>query len=317
MHILFVIVSVPLILTVCALLQRASNMRVADIRHRSALHWGLLGAPVVALIIGLSGLKDFIAQVCALSQQMWFALATGVIVVMGGIATLAIAVAFARLIFLHAYASRNSLPATSHFQAMVDDVSHSLGISRVRLFVRDASEPLAMTWGARQPVLLLSTWLFANLDGDELRAVIAHELSHVARRDFIHAWWSLLLHDAFFYLPSSRRAYRQLRADAELVCDEWAARITGDALSLASALAKIWHHAAASPALAQTLVQPEDNIEWRITRLMTLAEATPHEEAQTSLIPRLMRGALSALLLLNAIVMLSPQGCIPIWAVCS
>jgi Zn-dependent protease with chaperone function len=199
---------------------------------------------------------------------------------------------------------------------MVDDVARSLGISHVRLLVRDAGEPLAMTWGARRPMLLLSTWMFANLDGDELRAVIAHELSHVARRDFIHAWWSLLLRDAFFYLPSSRRAYRQMRADAELACDEWAARITGDALSLASALAKIWHRAAASPALAQTFIRPGDDIEWRITRLMTLAESTPCVTAQTSLIPRLMTGILSALLLLNAVVMLNPQGCIPIWAVC-
>lgn len=317
MHILFVIVSVPLILTVCVLLQRASNMHGVDIRHRSALHWSLLGAPAVALVIGLSGLKDFIAQVCALSQQVWFTLATGAIVAMGGIATAAIAVAFARLMLVHACASRNALPATSHFQAMVDDVAHSLGISGVRLLVRDTSEPLAMTWGARRPRLLLSTWMFANLDADEMRAVIAHELSHVTRRDFTHAWLSLLLRDAFFYLPSSRRAYRQLRVDAELACDERAARITGDALPLASALAKIWHHAAASPALAQALVRPGDDIEERITRLMNFAESTPRVAAQTSLIPRLMGGTLSALLFLNTIVMLSPLGCIPIWAVCS
>lgn len=316
MHILFVLVSVPLILTVCTLVQRVLDVHVVGMRHGPAMYWALLTAPPVALVIGLSGLKDFIAQVCALSQQVWFALATGVIVVMGVIAAAATAIAFARLMLIDAYASRDTRPAPADLQVVADDVARGLGISSVQLLVRDASEPLAMTWGVRRPRLLLSTWMFANLDADELRAVIAHELSHVARRDFVHAWLSLLLHDAFFYLPSSRRAYRQLRADAELACDEWAARITGDALSVASALAKVWHRAAASPALAQTLVRPSDNIEWRITRLMNLAESTPRVAAQTTFIPRLMGGILLALLLLNAAVMFSPLGCMPIWTVC-
>lgn len=316
MHILFVLVSVPLILSVCTLLQRIPDVRRVGMHTRVASHWGLLVAPAAALVIGLSGLKDFIAQVCALSQQVWFALATGIIVVMGVIALIASAVALGRLILMNAWASQDVRLAPANIQAVVNDVAHSLGIAGVRLLMRETNEPLALTWGVWRPQLLLSTWMTDKLDPDELRAVIAHELSHVARRDFVQAWLSLLLRDAFFYLPSSRRAYKQLRMDAELTCDEWAAHVTGDALSVASALAKIWHRAAASPALAQTLVRPSDDIEARITRLMSLAESSTLAAAPSPITPRLVGAALTALLVLNALVMFSPLGCMPIWAVC-
>ena len=88
--------------------------------------------------------------------------------------------------------------------------------------------------------MLLSTWMVDHLDQQELEAVLMHELVHVRRRDYLLNWVALLLRDAFFYLPTSRIAYRQLHYEKELASDDLVAQSTKRPLALASALTKVW-----------------------------------------------------------------------------
>ena len=67
-----------------------------------------------------------------------------------------------------------------------------------------------------------------------------HELAHVARRDTLILWMGRVLRDAFWYLPTSRAAYRQLEEDKEFACDDLVVGMTHRPLALASALTKVW-----------------------------------------------------------------------------
>ena len=51
-------------------------------------------------------------------------------------------------------------------------------------------------------------------------------------------WLATVLRDAFFYLPTSWAAYRQLSHEKELICDDLAIGSTHRPLALASALAR-------------------------------------------------------------------------------
>jgi hypothetical protein len=112
--------------------------------------------------------------------------------------------------------------------------------------------------------------MLEKLDDRELEAVLAHELAHVARRDYPVVWVATLLRDAFFYLPTSWMAYRQLQREKETACDDLAVGATDRPLSLASALGKVWHQAVSGGALgtAQPLVGVPETIETRIERLL-------------------------------------------------
>ena len=90
--------------------------------------------------------------------------------------------------------------------------------------------------------MLISTWMVDHLDQQELEAVLMHELVHVHRCDYLLNWIALLLRDAFFYLPTSRIAYRQLQHEKELACDDLVVQATKRPLALASALTKVWLH---------------------------------------------------------------------------
>lgn len=281
MHIVYVSLSVPLIILGCAGL-----MLVTQKRHVSSLNWNArrelytitLVGPILALGIGLSGLHDFLIKVCGLSEQVWYG---GIVAILAGMSFIAvggIGLSGLRLWLMHRVINRNLKPAPHSLQIRVDAIAAQLDVCPPKLlFKEDDDRPLALTWGVRQTTLLLSTWMVAQLEYDELEAVLAHELAHIKRRDFLVAWFSTLLRDAFFYLPASRTAHAQIKHDSELACDELAVATTGQPLALASALVKTWQHAlgtAPMPDIAPALLgaRTVGDIEMRIERLIAISD---------------------------------------------
>jgi beta-lactamase regulating signal transducer with metallopeptidase domain len=100
-----------------------------------------------------------------------------------------------------------------------------------------ALDELASPIAARGRILLPS-WAVELLDREQLRAMLAHETAHIARRDpewklAIAAWCAL-----FWFVPLAPLARRRLDEVAEISCDAWAAIHLGDGRSLAECLAE-------------------------------------------------------------------------------
>ncbi|MEO1334660.1 MAG: M56 family metallopeptidase, partial [Myxococcota bacterium] len=110
---------------------------------------------------------------------------------------------------------------------------HHLDRSRVRVALsNDVDQPC--TFGFGPATLLLPKDIIHHLSTDELAAIIAHELAHIERHDFIknlmiQIFRSLLWFDPFFWLMTHR--YEQSR---EMACDLRALRAGLSAQSLAS-----------------------------------------------------------------------------------
>lgn len=107
----------------------------------------------------------------------------------------------------------------------------------VRLF-RSRSGINPMAWGFWHWRIAVPCALLEQLDRRELRALLAHELGHLARGDTRWLWAWSVLGAAGFFQPLNRIAHKQIRRAAELLSDSWAANATGDRLSLARALTK-------------------------------------------------------------------------------
>ena len=90
--------------------------------------------------------------------------------------------------------------------------------------------------------ILLPRWAVELLDREQLRAMLAHETAHIARRDpawklAIAVWYAL-----FWFVPLAPLARRRLDEVAEISCDAWAAIHLGDGRSLAECLAECAEH---------------------------------------------------------------------------
>jgi len=87
--------------------------------------------------------------------------------------------------------------------------------------------------------ICLPSWLPDRMSHAELRAVVAHELSHVRRRD---AFWRIVtaaVRRAFFFQPLNWVAVTRLRELSECICDDEAIAATSSPVPLASALERV------------------------------------------------------------------------------
>ncbi|MEO8336672.1 MAG: M56 family metallopeptidase [bacterium] len=103
------------------------------------------------------------------------------------------------------------------------------------------SSPIAL--GIRE--ICVPETALTDLDLEQQRSMLAHELAHLARRDPIWLAVITLIERILWIQPLNRVARRQIATSAEYLCDEWAVRRTGSGVALARCLAQVaeWIHA--------------------------------------------------------------------------
>lgn len=291
--------------------------RVEGWRRRRRLELLVLAAPAASLSVAAIGLYHFMGRVCFLAAPPWDdILSTAGPATMGVVVLGAIAWGTLRLGLMSWTFARGTNPADPGLQALAERLAQRLGVPRPQVRVCVSGRPVALNWGVRRPTLLLSTWMLDHFDAQELEAVLAHELGHAARQDALVVWLATVLRDAFFYLPTSRLAYRQLQADKELASDDLAVRVTEQPLALASALAKVWQQAVDHPALsaAQAFTEEGPGLEQRIERLIETKKqpAAPRSPAGVVSVGASALVGLLALQAVSVMVMfLDPMSCGP------
>jgi beta-lactamase regulating signal transducer with metallopeptidase domain len=93
--------------------------------------------------------------------------------------------------------------------------------------VRESSElatPATLGW--RQPLVLLP-FDWRDWSQTELRAVLAHELAHVIRGDFLTGLFAQISVAMHFYHPLAHWLAKRLRLEQELAADAWGAALSG------------------------------------------------------------------------------------------
>jgi Zn-dependent protease with chaperone function len=284
--------------------------------ERRSIPFVVLAMPLTSLGLGISELHHFLGRPCFLSAPTWDELlGTTLLLGVGVIALFGLSLGIVRLALLVRLVSRRGTLTDAALQATASRLAQRRGTTtpRVRLCIYD--QPVAFTCGLRRPVILLSTWMVDHLDQQEMEGVLAHELEHVARRDYLVIWLATLLRDAFWYVPTSWAVYRQLQQEKEVVCDEWASRLTNRPLALASALAKVWQHTVAGPAIspAQSLVGVGEDLDRRIGRLLDqpgLPPRKPHSR-MAILSVGLLAFVLVLVVAVSGSLILASMGCGP------
>ena len=134
---------------------------------------------------------------------------------------------------------------------LVRELARAARLPVPRLFVSPAAAPNILTvgYGPRSAALCCTNGLLHALAPAELRAVIAHELAHVARRDVAVSSWSAGLASLVVLCPLAAPLLLRVAAppDREYGADIAGSLLTGDPLALASALRIIDSGAVVAP----------------------------------------------------------------------
>lgn len=97
--------------------------------------------------------------------------------------------------------------------------------------------PAAVGWW--RPVILLPLALAARLPLSSLEAVLAHELAHIRRRDYLINLLQSVIEALLFYHPAVFWVSRRIREEREYCCDDIAVGYLGTPLPYARALAEL------------------------------------------------------------------------------
>ncbi len=107
----------------------------------------------------------------------------------------------------------------------------------VRLYTTAVAEvPAVIGW--MRPYILLPVTTIMGLNELQMRAVLAHELAHIRRHDYLVNLLQTTIETLLFYHPAVWWVGRQIRREREHCCDDIAVAVCGNALEYAAALAE-------------------------------------------------------------------------------
>ena len=129
----------------------------------------------------------------------------------------------ARTIRFRRTLTRALRPAPAWLQEQAAVIGRDLGLARIPELRTTSARVTPMVWWTGGKVLvLIPTFLLTELSREELRAILAHELAHVRRRDHLVRWVEWLACSAFWWNPVAWWARHQLRIAEESCCDQLA-----------------------------------------------------------------------------------------------
>ncbi len=118
-----------------------------------------------------------------------------------------------------------------------NEISDKLGITKSVELLQSAVVKIPMLLGYFKPVVILPISLMTGLSNKEIEAVIAHELAHLKRHDYLFNIIQSVIEAVFFYHPAVWLISRIIRNEREHSCDDLAIQCTGDKLNYIKALA--------------------------------------------------------------------------------
>ena len=112
--------------------------------------------------------------------------------------------------------------------------------------------PTVVGW--LRPIVLLPVAALANLTPAQVEAILAHELAHVRRHDYLVNLLQSLGETVLFFHPAVWWVSGRIRAERENCCDDVALVTCGDRVGYASALSALeeWRGREAAPVVAAT-----------------------------------------------------------------
>ncbi|MBC3916095.1 M56 family metallopeptidase [Undibacterium sp. CY18W] len=186
------------------------------------------------------------------------------------------------LLWIGTYASPRRSKPDLWWQARIDQLSRQFQIQGkvVLRVVDDLSTPLAV--GIFRPMILLPGAMLTGMPVDLLEMLVAHEMAHIKRHDYLLNLVQATIEMLLFYHPAVWWISRQIRHDREEIADDLAARVTGEPRRLALALSELANFQFTTPQLAQAA--HGGNLMSRIKRLVKPEVSTVNWKAALAIL---------------------------------
>ena len=169
---------------------------------------------------------------------------------------------------------RRAQPAAERWRQVAADLARRMRVSRPVRILESAAVRVPTLVGCLRPVILLPASVLTGLAPEQIEALLAHELAHVRRWDYLVNLCQTLAEVLFFYHPAVWWLSRRIRVEREQCCDDAVVATCGDRVAYARALASLGE-SSAGPAAA--LAAGGGRLLARIRRILTMQPDTRNE----------------------------------------
>jgi beta-lactamase regulating signal transducer with metallopeptidase domain len=162
--------------------------------------------------------------------------------------------------------------ATAEWQRILINLQRRMGLTQLVRLVESAAVEVPTVIGWLKPVILLPTATLSGMSPEQIEMILAHELAHIRRHDFLVNLLQAVVETLLFYHPAVWWISNTIRIERENCCDDLAVGLCGDALRYARALTQLEQIRATAtvPALAANGGSLVDRV-----RRLVLGKTTP------------------------------------------
>jgi beta-lactamase regulating signal transducer with metallopeptidase domain len=151
-------------------------------------------------------------------------------------------------------------------------LAERMGVARpIRVMISAIADgPSVVGWW--RPVILLPSATLIGLTPWQLEAVLAHELAHVRRHDYLVNMLQSVVEILLFYHPAVWWVSNCVRRERELCCDDLAVALSGDAVGYARALTILERQRLRLPRAQAAMAAADGWLGLRVRRLVGMVQ---------------------------------------------
>ncbi|MBX2840380.1 MAG: M48 family metalloprotease [Flammeovirgaceae bacterium] len=164
---------------------------------------------------------------------------------------------------------------SADWEEKLNSIASKLGIKRSIDLLESQLVKVPMVIGHLKPVILLPLGTITGLSSAQLEAILAHELAHIKRNDYLINIFQSLIDLLFFFHPAIWWISANVRNERENCCDDIAVSLNQDTLTFAKALTDLEEMNWNSPNLAMALTNKKGQLLQRVQRLIGTQRNNP------------------------------------------
>lgn len=149
-------------------------------------------------------------------------------------------------VWVHQLKTHPNNQLNAQLSDLVENLKIRMEIGRTVLIKTSNQVNLPMIMGVVKPVILMPAALISGFSTAQLEAILAHELAHLKRHDFLFNGIQSLIEVLYFFHPVMWLISAEIRKERENCCDDMAVTYTQNKVLLAKTLVQLQEYSISS-----------------------------------------------------------------------
>ena len=173
-------------------------------------------------------------------------------------------------IYARRFSRRSTADIPAIWAARIEKIAERINLKTKIRAVKSLRAKVPMVTGWLKPVLILPATVLAGIPAEQLEAIIAHELAHIKRKDYLVNIIQSLVEIIMFYNPAIWWLSQIMRRERENCCDDIALEAGTKSMVYAKALANMQAISLSLPSPAVAIKRNNNHLINRIIRITAM-----------------------------------------------